>query len=108
MKSACPCCGLKLEPDPGFYLGSVYANYAATVLLASAAFVVLVFLYGWSKDLVVCGCALFTTLFPLWFFRYARSIWLSLMFLVSSTDFDAPPREDASCTAQLAGRPTNF
>jgi hypothetical protein len=85
-----------LEPDPGFYLGSVYANYAATVLSASAAFVTLVFGFGWNKDLVVWGGVVFTTLFPLWFFRYARSIWLSLMYLVSSSDFIAPilPRSD--------------
>ena len=36
MNAACPKCGLKLEPEPGFYLGSVYANYAATVLSTTA------------------------------------------------------------------------
>jgi len=90
MNTDCPKCGLKLEPEPGFYLGSVYANYAATVLISTAAFVVLVFGYGFSKDVVIWGCAGFTTIFPLWFFRYARSIWLSLMYLVSSGSWSVP------------------
>jgi uncharacterized protein (DUF983 family) len=85
MNTACPQCGLKLEPEPGFYLGSVYANYAATALIATAAFVVAVFAFDCSKDVVLWGCAGFTVLFPLWFFRYARSIWLSLMYVVSSS-----------------------
>jgi uncharacterized protein (DUF983 family) len=88
MNTACPTCGLKLEPEPGFYLGSIYANYAATVLTATAAFVVAVFGFGWNKHTVIWSCFGFTMVFPLWFFRYARSIWLSLMYLVSSSDWN--------------------
>jgi uncharacterized protein (DUF983 family) len=93
MHKTCPQCGLVLEPEPGFYLGSVYANYAATAVIATAFFLVLVYGYGFKKDYVIWGCAVFTTLFPLWFFRYARSAWLSLMYLVSSSDFNLPNQE---------------
>ena len=89
MNDTCPKCGLKLESEPGFYLGSVYANYAMTVLTTTAAFVLFVYGYGYSKDVVIWVCTAFTVLFPLWFFRYARSIWLSLMYQVSSSDFTA-------------------
>jgi hypothetical protein len=87
MHTTCPHCGLKLEPEPGFYLGSIYANYAATVLITTAAFIVANFGLGYRKDIVLWGCFVFSVLFPLWFFRYARSIWLSLMYLVSSSDW---------------------
>jgi uncharacterized protein (DUF983 family) len=90
MNEACPQCGLKLEPEPGFYLGSIYANYAVTVVTATAAFLVLVYVCGFNKDVVIWSCTAFTVLFPVWFFRYARSIWLSLMYLVSSSDFSDP------------------
>jgi len=100
MNATCSTCGLKLEPEPGFYLGSIYANYAMTVLTATAAFMILVFVYGFTKDQVIWYCAAFTVLFPLWFFRYARSIWLSLMFLVSSSDFNAPPDGSARSSSQ--------
>ena len=87
MHAACPHCGLDLEPDPGFYLGSIYANYAATVLLTSAIFILAVHVYGSDKHVVLWGCAAITVLFPIWFFRYARSVWLSLMYAVSSSSF---------------------
>lgn len=87
MHAACPHCGLDLEPDPGFYLGSIYANYAATVLLTSAIFILAVYVYGFDKHAVLWICAAITVLFPIWFFRYARSVWLSLMYAVSSSSF---------------------
>lgn len=87
MNDRCPHCGLTLEPEPGFYLGSIYANYALTVLITTVSFVVLVFAVGLNKDVVIRGCLAFAVLFPLWFFRYARSIWLSLMYQVNSSDF---------------------
>lgn len=87
MHDHCPTCGLKLEPEPGFYLGSIYANYALTVLITTATFVLLVFGAGFDKDTILRGCLVFAFVFPLWFFRYARSIWLSLMYQVNSSDF---------------------
>ena len=90
MNATCPQCALPLEPEAGFYLGSAYANYAATAVIETTAFVVSVFIFGWNKDLVLWGCAGFAVLFPLWFFRYARSIWLSLMYVVSSSDWIYP------------------
>jgi hypothetical protein len=87
MHETCPHCGLKLEPEPGFYLGSVYANYAMTVMTATAAFIALVYGAGINKDIAIWGCVTYTLLFPAWFFRYARSIWLSLMYQVNSSDF---------------------
>jgi uncharacterized protein (DUF983 family) len=87
MNVRCPDCGLDLEPEAGFYLGSIYANYALTAIVATTAFVVSVFGAGIDKNLAVGACLVFTTLFPLWFFRYSRSIWLSLMYHVNSSDF---------------------
>lgn len=91
MHRACPHCALDLEPDPGFYLGSIYANYAATVLLTSLIFILAVHVYGFDKRVVLWGCTAITVLFPIWFFRYARSVWLSLMYAVSSSSFRTRP-----------------
>jgi len=102
MHASCPDCRLKLEPDPGFYLGSIYANYAATALTTTSAFMILVYVCGFSKNVVLCGCAVYTGIFPLWFFRYARSIWLSLMFLVNSSDFHSDLATEKRNPATLA------
>lgn len=91
MNQECPHCGLRLEPEPGFYLGSIYANYAMTALTTMATYVALVYGYGFNKDVLIWACTAYSIIFPLWFFRYARSIWLSLMYQVSSSDFTVNP-----------------
>lgn len=106
MNKACPNCGLVFEPEPGFYLGSIYANYAATVLLTTSAYLTLVYAYRLDKNLVLGGCVLFAVLFPLWFFRYARSIWFSLIYSVSSTDLDSAHERDHHDHA-MCGHSTN-
>jgi hypothetical protein len=65
-------------------LGSIYINYGATVVLAGMAYAVLYFHYSISKEVVLSACVTFAVLFPLWFFRYARSLFLA-------TDFNINP-----------------
>jgi hypothetical protein len=33
MNETCPHCGVRLEPEPGFYQGAMYVSYANTVIL---------------------------------------------------------------------------
>ena len=87
MAKQCYHCRLENEPEPGFYLGSIYFNYGMTVLLVVPVYVVLVLGRGFPRDYVIWPCVAFTTLFPLWFFRYARSLWLSIAWRASSSDF---------------------
>lgn len=77
MHDRCPTCGRKFDRAPGYLLGSIYFNYGVTALLV----VVLYFLLFFSKSLtgqqllwVLSG---FGLLFPLWFFRYARALWIA-------------------------------
>lgn len=87
MSESCSACELDLVREPGFYLGSIYFNYGMTVALVTPTFVILTLGFGYSRDAVIWPSALFSILFPLWFYRYARSMWLSIMFRVSSVDF---------------------
>ena len=105
MNTHCPQCGLKLEPEPGFYLGSIYANYGLTVLITTVSFMLLVFGAGFNKDQAIWGCLAFSMLFPLWFFRYARSIWLSLMYQVNSSDFSTIGVHQSTGSSSTATRP---
>jgi len=96
MNKTCSHCGLTFEREVGFYLGSIYINYGATVLLAGTAYSLLVFRYGFPKQVVFPACALFTVLFPLWFFRYARSLFLASDYNVN------PERGDVAVQAEAA------
>ena len=80
--ACCPLCGLKFEREPGYFVGAIYLNYAATVLVALPGYFILDYLVGLSLggQLVLWGA--FCVLFPLWFFRYSKSLWLALDYFV--------------------------
>jgi uncharacterized protein (DUF983 family) len=78
MPNECRACGLDLRREPGFYLGSIYVNYGVTTVI-----VLIVYLTAMAKGhgrspYLLWGTAAFCVLFPLWFFRYARSLWLGM------------------------------
>jgi uncharacterized protein (DUF983 family) len=76
MHEVCPHCGVTLAREPGFYLGSIYFNYGLTALIVAIAYPLLLF-NGVAKSNVLLGGSLaFVILFPLVFFRHARSLWL--------------------------------
>jgi uncharacterized protein (DUF983 family) len=77
MYEYCPHCELRFEPEPGFYYGAMYVNYAFSVAL----FVVLgtlVFYLLDNPDIWVYSTVIFSTVIlitPL-LFRYSRIIYL--------------------------------
>ena len=76
MHERCPHCGLSYEREPGFYLGSIYVNYGVTALIVTAAFFAFFFTQVLEQRTVLAILMTFCVVFPLWFFRYARSLWL--------------------------------
>jgi hypothetical protein len=78
MNSQCDHCGLKFDRGPGYFLGSIYINYGLTALLITAGYFAGFFLNLLSPDALLWTCTGFCVVFPLWFFRYARSLWLGL------------------------------
>ncbi|MCR9199797.1 MAG: DUF983 domain-containing protein [Planctomycetaceae bacterium] len=77
MNSCCSQCGFKFERPAGYFLGSTYINYGVTALVTTVSYVTLYFGLGWPKDRLLPGLLLFCSVFPLVFFRFARSLWLS-------------------------------
>jgi len=86
MHERCSVCGLRYEREQGYFVGAIYINYAVTVLVAAGG----VLLLDWAVGLTLVeelalGVAL-GVLVPLGFFRYSRSLWLSLDYLVTLAD----------------------
>jgi uncharacterized protein (DUF983 family) len=73
---ACPRCGLKIEKDEGFFLGSMALNYGVTTAGFLAPVAVLA--YGriitipWAVGLAAAGAIVL----PVLFYRSSRSWWL--------------------------------
>jgi uncharacterized protein (DUF983 family) len=90
MNEKCPKCGLVFEREPGYFVGAIYLNYGVTVLIAIAGYFALDAWLGLGTRAQLVVWVLFAVAFPLWFFRYSKSLWLSLDHLV-----DPGPGRDA-------------
>ena len=78
MWPACKACHLPFEREPGFYLGSIYFNYGLTALIVTVAYLAMNFGMEIPQTAVLGSLMAFCVAFPLWFFRYARSLWLGM------------------------------
>lgn len=77
MHRRCGECGRLFERAPGYFLGAIYFNYGLTAALMIAAYFIVFFLRGQVTAPWLAGLAGFCLLFPLWFFRYARALWMA-------------------------------
>ncbi len=79
---ACPDCGLRIERDEGFFLGSMSLNYGLTVVLCLLPLTLLA-CYGVIRvGLAVILAAAAAVCFPIAFYRTSRSLWLMNYYLV--------------------------
>ncbi len=77
MNDECPACGRRLNRDVGYLLGSIYFNYGITAMLVLVMYFAMFFgdvLTNRQRLLVLTA---FGVLFPTWFFRYARALWIA-------------------------------
>jgi uncharacterized protein (DUF983 family) len=86
MHERCAACGLRYEREQGYFVGAIYINYAVTIAVAAGVVLLLDWIVGLTlaQELAI-GVAL-GALVPLAFFRYSRSLWLSMGYLVTSAD----------------------
>lgn len=79
MNEFCPHCGVRLEPEPGFYQGAMYMSYAITVAVIVIVGLVLYFA-GDPSEWVYIGTVIgiMILLVPL-NYRYSRILYLYLI-----------------------------
>lgn len=77
MNESCPHCGVRLQPEPGFYQGAMYVSYAFTVAIMVAVGLALYVLLNNPADWVYIVVVLVATILmvPL-NYRYARIVYL--------------------------------
>jgi len=80
MNEHCSCCGLAFYRESGYYAGSIYINYGATVGVVLVSF----FLFQAVPEpfelaffLLVAFCS------SLAFFRHSRSLWIAIDYWIS-------------------------
>jgi uncharacterized protein (DUF983 family) len=83
MNVVCAVCDLKFERAQGYWVGAIYVNYAVTSLIAVGGFFLLRALADLDTAWQLALWVPFVIVFPLWFFRYSRSLWLGLEYALN-------------------------
>jgi len=81
MYAHCLACDLRFEREHGYFVGAIYINYAVTAVMAIAGYFTLGLLVDMAPTYRVILWGSFAMFFPLFFFRYARSLWLSFDYM---------------------------
>jgi uncharacterized protein (DUF983 family) len=79
MNDTCPHCGIKLEPEPGYYQGAMFVSYAYAVILIGIISAILYFFFGNPSEwtyITACSIAILAIV-PL-NYRYSRILFLYL------------------------------
>ena len=85
MFTHCQICDLKFEREQGYFVGAMYLNYGATVLLAFPGyfafelFTAIPFIVNFGVWGVV------SAVFPIFFYRYSKSLWLNFDYILDSS-----------------------
>jgi uncharacterized protein (DUF983 family) len=98
MHSHCGHCRLKFEREQGYFVGAIYINYAATVLIAVPGFFILDIFAGITIDRQLALWIPFAVVFPLLFFHHSRSLWLVLDHWLNPAQpvYVVPPKKNPS------------
>jgi ABC-type tungstate transport system substrate-binding protein len=91
MYQKCPVCGWTFEREEGYWTGAIAVNLAITELLLACIVVPLAVSLALSHQpitlLLIIGLPL-PFILPLLFFRHAKSLWMTIDFIIH------PPEED--------------
>jgi hypothetical protein len=78
MPAKCLCCGQRMELEPGFYYGAMYASYGLSMMLFLFNFFVLyIFLHIPAVWFLSANTFLLLLLWPI-IFRLARTVYIHL------------------------------
>lgn len=78
MQPVCQSCGLQYEREGGYFLGSIYVNYGLTAAVTIAGYLILRLGFDIEGKWLLALFGVFCFTFPVFFFRYARALWLAM------------------------------
>lgn len=77
MNEFCPHCGVRLQPEPGFYQGAMYVGYGFIVMLTLVVSAILYYGFGNPSEWVYIGVVIGASiLFAPFNYRYSRIVYL--------------------------------
>lgn len=80
MPDRCTSCGLKFNPEPGFYTGAMYVSYAINIGLFISSFFVLYIGLKINVISFLVGYGLTLLVLSPYIFRYSRTLFIHLFY----------------------------
>ncbi|GHN02732.1 hypothetical protein WSM22_42210 [Cytophagales bacterium WSM2-2] len=79
MNQACSNCGLRFEPEPGYYFGAMFVSYAINTMWLAAVWLTLYFTVDTITTTMIIVSLLLVVvgLMPLTY-RWSRVLWISI------------------------------
>ena len=77
MNERCRGCNFAFERESGYFLGSIYINYGAAVVLALVLHLLMQYAWHVAIEAQLVVLVALTAAFGLFFFRWARALWLA-------------------------------
>ncbi len=91
MHRKCPGCGYVFEREEGYFVGAIYINIIATFAIILGGSGLMAWFFAPALMTLIVVWCIFAVLFPVFFFRYSRGVWLNLDHYFSNND--RPPGE---------------
>lgn len=84
MNVRCPVCGVIFERDAGEVTGGMWINLTVTLTIVMLAAAYLALFTSLPVVPMIGALGLFTIVFTLFFYRHARGLWASILYLTGS------------------------
>ncbi len=78
MPDLCEECKQRIEPEPGFYYGAMYINYAFSVVLLAFCIGILYAVYHFNSYIVLGTYVGGLVVMGPWMFRYSRVLYMNI------------------------------
>lgn len=77
MPERCSHCGLKYQPEPGFFYGAMFVSYGLSILITGLVWFILT-LFGFDFMAVIWASVITLLISMPLVFRLSRAIWINL------------------------------
>lgn len=93
INAQCPVCGVRFERRAGESMGGMMLNMVITEVLTVIGFIVVALSTRLTPLEQLWIWLPFNVLFPLLFFRHARSVWIAIAYLNGDVGIDNHPAD---------------
>ena len=83
MRTKCRNCHYLYELEQGYFIGAIYVNYATTIFACFILYTIMSFSFSLNLEYLIIILSLFCVVFPIYFFRFSRSLWINIDFFIN-------------------------